>query len=138
MDDNKNIDIQAGLIANSTEDEAVEKELIDVSDLLMEKPFDPTKINIETKTPSLDTLIKRIERTEIQMDTTTYFQRQDDLWDVVKQSRLIESGFLQAAFVHPSLVQKYKLKNGQAVKGKMVRSYNAEKKTWGWKVFEVV
>ena len=25
------------------------------------------------------------------MDTTTYFQRQDDLWDVVKQSRLIES-----------------------------------------------
>lgn len=59
--------------------------------VLMEKPFDPTKINIETKTPSLDTLIKRIDRNEIQMDTTTYFQRQDDLWDSTKQSRLIES-----------------------------------------------
>lgn len=72
-------------------DEGVEKELNDSDEILMEKPFDPTKINIETKTPSLDTLIKRIERNEIQMDTTTYFQRQDDLWDNTKQSRLIES-----------------------------------------------
>lgn len=71
--------------------EGVEKELIDSDETLMEKPFDPTKINIETKTPSLDTLIKRIERKEIQMDTSTYFQRQDDLWDITKQSRLIES-----------------------------------------------
>jgi hypothetical protein len=38
----------------------------------------------------LDTLIKRIEET-IQMDTSSYFQRKDDLWDIVKQSRLIES-----------------------------------------------
>lgn len=71
--------------------EEVEQEQIDTNEVLMEKPFDPTKINIETKTPSLDTLIKRIERKEIQMDTTTYFQRKDDLWDITKQSRLIES-----------------------------------------------
>lgn len=77
------------------DEDGIEKELVDSSDLLMEKPFDPTKINIETKTPSLDTLIKRIERYEIQMDTSTYFQRQDDLWDVVKQSRLIESILIQ-------------------------------------------
>ncbi|MDY9919797.1 Protein of unknown function DUF262 [Porphyromonadaceae bacterium NLAE-zl-C104] len=69
----------------------VEQEEVDQNETLMEKPFDPTKINIETKTPSLDTLIKRIERGEIEMDTTTYFQRQDDLWDITKQSRLIES-----------------------------------------------
>lgn len=68
-----------------------EEEVNDDSLRFMEQPFDPTKINIETKTPSLDTLIKRIERSEIQMDTSTYFQRQDDLWDGVKQSRLIES-----------------------------------------------
>ena len=72
------------------EDEDIEKEQID-EDILLEKPFDPTKINIETKTPSLDTLISRIREKEIQMDTTTYFQRQDDLWDNTKQSRLIES-----------------------------------------------
>ncbi|MEO6233420.1 MAG: DUF262 domain-containing protein [Ferruginibacter sp.] len=72
-------------------EDGTEVEQNDDSLKLMDKPFDPTKINIETKTPSLDTLIKRIERKSIQMDTTTYFQRQDDLWDTVKQSRLIES-----------------------------------------------
>jgi hypothetical protein len=69
---------------------AVEIEQNDPS-VLMENPFNPTLINIETKTPSLDTLIKRIRRNEIQMDTSTYFQRSDDLWDPTKQSRLIES-----------------------------------------------
>ncbi|HVX50469.1 MAG TPA: DUF262 domain-containing protein [Chitinophagaceae bacterium] len=58
---------------------------------LMEKPFDPTLIKVESKTPSLDTLIKRIKGNTIQMDTSNYFQRQDDLWDKGKQSRLIES-----------------------------------------------
>lgn len=68
----------------------IEEEEIDNS-VLMERPFDPTKINIETKTPSLDTLISRIRENEIQMKTETYFQRKDDLWDSGKQSRLIES-----------------------------------------------
>ena len=73
-------------------DQEVEKELVDDNSLkLMSKPFDPTKINIETKTPSLDTLIKRIERNSVQLNTESYFQRKDDLWDSVKQSRLIES-----------------------------------------------
>ena len=69
----------------------IEKEQDDDSILLMEKPFDPTLIKIETKTPSLDTLIKRVRRESIQMDTSNYFQRNDDLWDKTKQSRLIES-----------------------------------------------
>jgi len=71
-------------------DSIVEEEKIDINVVIMEKPFDPTKINIETKTPSLDTLIKRIQRHHIQMDTTTYFQRKDDLWDIEQQRRLIE------------------------------------------------
>lgn len=71
--------------------DGTEKEQVDDQVLLMEKPFDPTLIKIETKTPSLDTLIKRIERKSIQMNTETYFQRKDDLWDKTKQSRLIES-----------------------------------------------
>lgn len=58
---------------------------------IMEKPFDPTLIKIETKTPSLDTLIKRIKGKSVQLNTETYFQRKDDLWDKTKQSRLIES-----------------------------------------------
>jgi hypothetical protein len=58
---------------------------------IMEKPFDPTLIKIETKTPSLDTLIKRIKSKSVELNTETYFQRKDDLWDNTKQSRLIES-----------------------------------------------
>lgn len=71
--------------------DGTEKEKIDETLSLMEKPFDPTQIKVESKTPSLDTLIKRIKGTTIQMDTSNYFQRQDDLWDKGKQSRLIES-----------------------------------------------
>lgn len=76
---------------NSNNDLEVEQEVTDELLTIMDKPFDPTKINIETKTPSLDTLIKRIECNEIQLNTESYFQRKDDLWDPVKQSRLIES-----------------------------------------------
>jgi hypothetical protein len=71
--------------------EEIEKEEVDETSSLMDKPFDPTKINIDTKTPSLDTLIRRIEEDRIQLNTETYFQRKDDLWDKGKQSRLIES-----------------------------------------------
>ena len=72
---------------DGTEKEAVDEKV----SFVMEKPFDPTLIKMETKTPSLDTLIKRIRSKTIQMDTSNYFQRQDDLWDKGKQSRLIES-----------------------------------------------
>jgi hypothetical protein len=85
------MELEKNSILEDSFNDGVEKESMDSEAVLMEKPFDPTKINIETKTPSLDTLIKRIERNEIQMDTSTYFQRKDDLWDVTKQSRLIES-----------------------------------------------
>lgn len=72
-------------------DSELEKEDIDSSLQYMDKPFDPTKIDIDTKTPSLDTLIKRISNKTVQLKTESYFQRKDDLWDIVKQSRLIES-----------------------------------------------
>src|ERR1700722_9844637 len=58
---------------------------------LLEKPFDPTLINIDTKTPSLDTLIERISHEEIELNTESYFQRGPNLWSKTQQSRLIES-----------------------------------------------
>jgi len=101
MEENKNIDpilLQADLTSNNLFQEpedsgdGTEKEAADEKvSYIMEKPFDPTLIKMETKTPSLDTLIKRIKTKSIQMDTSNYFQRQDDLWDKGKQSRLIES-----------------------------------------------
>lgn len=77
----------------NTQQEGIEQEGIDHQVKLMEKPFNPALINIDTKTPSLDTLIKRMAQPEpeIKMNTESYFQRNSDLWDKEKQSRLIES-----------------------------------------------
>lgn len=91
MDNNKNISEESLDSQIIDAGDGTEKEQTDEQVPLMEKPFDPTLIKIETKTPSLDTLIKRIRRESIQMNTETYFQRKDDLWDKTKQSRLIES-----------------------------------------------
>ena len=78
-------------IYEGNEDNDIEKDIEDPTIELMENPFDPTLIKIETKQPTLDLLIKRIKRNDIQMDTSDYFQRKDDLWDKTHQSRLIES-----------------------------------------------
>jgi hypothetical protein len=43
-------------------------------------------------------------------------------------------GFLDDAFIHPSLVTKYKLIDDMQFKGKAIKSYNQEKKKWGWKL----
>ena len=43
-------------------------------------------------------------------------------------------GFLDDAFIHPTLVTKYKLIDDMQFKGKAIKSYNQEKKKWGWKL----
>ena len=96
MIDNENqSEIPFSILFQNTEtdptDSELEKEDTETASQLMDKPFDPTKIDIDTKTPSLDTLIKRIRYKTVQLKTESYFQRKDDLWDPVKQSRLIES-----------------------------------------------
>ena len=44
-------------------------------------------------------------------------------------------GFITDAFIHPNLVSKYKLVDGQEFSGKVIKSYNQEKKQWSWKLF---
>ncbi len=43
-------------------------------------------------------------------------------------------GFLDQAFIHPSVVSKMKLADGMSIKAQTIKSYNQEKKQWGWKV----
>lgn len=59
--------------------------------VLMERPFNPSQIDISTKTPTIDLLIKRLKTNPPEIDLYPDFQRKDDLWDAGKQSRLIES-----------------------------------------------
>jgi len=53
------------------------------------KPFDPKKIDIQTKQMILEAIFRRLRHDEIHL--LTGFQRKTDLWDETQQSRLIES-----------------------------------------------
>lgn len=52
-------------------------------------PFDPTDVDIKTKNPSVDSLMKRLEYDEIDMNPD--FQRKAGIWSPSRKSRLIES-----------------------------------------------
>ena len=70
-----------------------EKTEIDSESEQIAEPFDPTKIKIDTKEPSIDLIINRIEREEI--DLNPDFQRNPDIWNHKYKSRLIESLLLR-------------------------------------------
>lgn len=67
----------------------VEEENVGLS--LMEDPFNPSLIDIDTKSPTLSNLVTRLSANPPEIDLYPDFQRSDNLWDVEKQSRLIES-----------------------------------------------
>ena len=43
-------------------------------------------------------------------------------------------GFIEDAFIHPKLVSKYQLKDGQEFKGQIIKTYDSKKEKWGWKL----
>jgi hypothetical protein len=52
----------------------------------------------------------------------------------VKIPRGASFGFLGDAFIHPSLVTKYQLSDGQDFKGQTIKTYDSKKEKWGWKL----
>ncbi|MBF0590696.1 MAG: DUF262 domain-containing protein [Nitrospirae bacterium] len=75
------------LSSNEEADGAIEQ--TDESSSEIKKPFDPTQIDITSKSLIIDSLIKRMKTNTI--DINTEFQRQGNLWNKISQSRLIES-----------------------------------------------
>jgi hypothetical protein len=65
----------------------VEKE--NLGDSLIISPFDPKKIDIQSKPATIDQIVARLKYNEIELFSD--FQRKNDLWTPEKQSRLIES-----------------------------------------------
>lgn len=55
----------------------------------IESPFDPTFVEIITRNPSVDSLMKRLDHDEI--DLQPDFQRKGGIWSPGRKSRLIES-----------------------------------------------
>jgi len=79
------IDSKEKTMTTNIEEETLYSEI----DSDITRPFDPKKIDIQTKQMILEAILRRLRNSEIDMNTG--FQRKPDLWDAVKQSRLIES-----------------------------------------------
>ena len=60
--------------------------------LPIEHPFNPEKISIATKSPTIDLIVSRIEEKEIDLEPD--FQR-EQMWSPLRKSRLIESLLLR-------------------------------------------
>ena len=59
------------------------------------KPFDPNKISLQVKQPTIDNIMKRLMADPPEIDLHTTFQRSGDLWGIGQKSRLIESLLLR-------------------------------------------
>lgn len=72
-------------------DENIDNETLymegDIADI--RKPFDPKKVDIVKQTMVVSNVVARLRENEIILDPD--YQRNPNLWDAVKQSRLIES-----------------------------------------------
>lgn len=80
---------QVSNIQGENSDGIEEEYEIEVDDSYIETPFDPGQVDIKTRSMSLDLILKRLKRGEVDLNTS--FQRKAGLWDNTKQSRLIES-----------------------------------------------
>jgi hypothetical protein len=63
------------------------------SDGIIDEPFDPAKIDVQTRTVTVDLLMSRLKRGVL--DLSPDFQRLTGIWKPVPQSRLIESLLLR-------------------------------------------
>lgn len=61
-------------------------------------------------------------------------QFQKELEGTVKIKPGTSFGFLGDAYIHSSLVEKYKLVDGQNFKGQIRKTYDSKKEKWGWKL----
>lgn len=62
-------------------------------DEFIDVPFDPAKIDVQTRTPTVDLLLSRLRRGVL--DLSPDFQRSAGIWSDINQSRLIESLLLR-------------------------------------------
>nr|WP_297935227.1 DUF262 domain-containing protein [uncultured Lachnoclostridium sp.] len=70
-----------------TDEVEMEEEQVNLIDQI--QPFNPKEIDISMDRLSIDSLIKRIKNSEINLNTE--FQRKSGLWSDIKKSQLIES-----------------------------------------------
>ena len=79
----------------------------------IEHPFNPEKISIATKSPTIDLIVSRIKENEIDLEPD--FQR-EQMWDTIRKSRLVESLLLRipipAFYVAADAEDRWKVVDG--------------------------
>ncbi len=60
-----------------------------------------------------------------------------NLQGIIQKKEGQSFGFVDDVFVHPSIIKKHLLDSGTNVKCSAIKSFNREKKRWGWKVVEI-
>ncbi|MDD5269369.1 MAG: DUF262 domain-containing protein, partial [Methylococcales bacterium] len=85
---NSNTEIEEELTSDGLHKSGIERE-VDDDNSEISNPFDPNDIAIVTKNPSIDSVIKRVEHKEIELNPD--FQRKGGIWQIKEKSRLIES-----------------------------------------------
>lgn len=89
----------------NSQEETIDKSLVNAEDdsdasdgspdgIYLNK-FDPAKINISVIQPTIYNLVQRMSSDPPEIDLNTSFQRNGELWDKTRQSRLIESMLLR-------------------------------------------
>lgn len=71
----------------------IDAEAADPNLIHIERPFDPDKIRVSTERKTIDLILRRIRRNEI--DLAPEFQRRARVWRVARKSQLIESLLLR-------------------------------------------
>lgn len=62
----------------------------------------------------------------------------NEVFGEVRISEGKEFGFIEDAFLHPTLINKNKLTAGMIMKGQAMKSFDSKKGQWGWKVIRIV
>jgi hypothetical protein len=89
----QNAQTAADLSANADVEQESGTELSDTSAGSIDSPFDPDRIDVATRSPTVSLLLSRIRRGSL--DLQPEFQRNAGIWPEENQSRLIESMLLR-------------------------------------------
>lgn len=95
-DNDKDLDEEVQVPEELTSDSkpsGIEAESPSTADEGIHEPFDPDKIDVKTRTITLDLVLKRVAEAEI--DLMPDFQRRAGIWDLRRKSQLIESLLLR-------------------------------------------
>ncbi len=57
---------------------------------------------------------------------------------IVRISEGRSSGYVNDATIFSTIVSKFNLKDGQTIQAKCIKTYNQDRKQWGWKVYEIL